>query len=207
MTLPTVNDSDGRNSVMSTQVWMFKRTGNLNVYDQTDNPLAWNWYAGSTADQNIQWTFNDRTSSPKWTIYPKTNINDFAIAHAGFTPYRLAMSNSGSTQINSELTQTIDFNVTSGTSTGGIRFGNGAGSAVATVSSSGKGTFNGGVQVGSSGTALTKMAKYTATLSPAAVSAVSTCAAQSFTVTGVAAGDMFVAVQKPTEQAGLNVDH
>lgn len=110
------------------------------------------------------------------------------------------MSNSGSTQINSKLTQTIDFNVTSGTSTGEIRFGNGAGSAVATVSSSGKGTFNGGVQIGSNGTALTKMAKYTATLSPAAVSA-NTCTAQSFTVTGVAAGDMFVAVQKPTEPA------
>ena len=206
VTLPTVNDSDGRNSVISTQVWMFKRTGNLSVYDQTDNPMIWNWYAGNTADQNIQWTFNDKSSSPKWTIYPKTSINDFAIAHAGFTPYRLALSNTGSTQMNSESTQTIDFNVTSGTSTGGIRFGNGAGSAVATVNASGKGTFNGGVQIGSNGTSLTKMAKYTATLSPTAVAA-NTCAAQSFTVTGVAAGDMFVAVQKPTEQAGLNVDH
>jgi hypothetical protein len=206
VTLPVVTDSDGRNSVISTQVWMFKRTGNLSVYDQTDNPMIWNWYAGNTADQNIQWTFNDKSSSPKWTIYPKTSINDFAIAHAGFTPYRLALSNSGSTQMNSESTQTIDFNVTSGTSTGGIRFGNGAGSAVATVSASGKGTFNAGVQIGTNGTALTKMAKYTATLSPTAVAA-NTCAAQSFTVTGVAAGDMFVAVQKPTEQAGLNVDH
>lgn len=121
---------DGRNSVISTQVWMFKRTGNLSVYDQTDNPLVWNWYAGATADQNIQWTFNDKSSSPKWTIYPKTSINDFAISHSGFTPYRLALSNSGGTQMNSESTQTIDFNVTSGTSTAGVRFGNDAGSAM-----------------------------------------------------------------------------
>ncbi|HLH05685.1 MAG TPA: glycosyl hydrolase family 28-related protein [Terriglobales bacterium] len=206
VTLPVVTDADGRNSVMSTQVWMFKRTGNLNVYDQTDSPLIWNWYSGATADQNIQWIFNDKSSSPKWTIYPKTSINDFAIAHAGFTPYRLALSNSGSTQLNSEATQTLDFNVTSGTSTGGVRFGNGAGSTVATVTSSGKGTFNGGVQIGTNGTALTKMAKYTATISPSAVAA-NTCATQSFTVTGVATGDMFVAVQKPTEQTGLNVDH
>ncbi len=206
VTLPTVNDSDGRNSILSTQIWMFKRNGNMSVYNPTDSALVWNWYTGATADQNIQWTFNDKSSSPKWTIYPKTSINDFAISHSGFTPYRLAMSNSGSTQINSESTQTIDFNVTSGTSTGGIRFGNGAGSAVATVNASGKGTFNGGVQIGTNGTALTKMAKYTATLSPTAVAA-NTCAAQSFTVTGVASGDMFVSVLKPTEQAGLNVDH
>src|SRR5690242_17593737 len=44
-----------------------------------------------------------------------------------------------------------------------------------------------------------------ASRSPTAVAA-NACPAQSFTVAGVAAGDMFVAVQKPNGEAGLNVD-
>lgn len=45
---------------------------------------------------------------------------------------------------------------------------------------------------------------YRPTLSPAAV-AVSTTAEQTFTVTGVAAGDVVTAVNKPTAQAGLGI--
>jgi len=54
-----------------------------------------------------------------------------------------------------------------------------------------------------SGTALTRLAYYTATLSPAQVAA-NTCAEQTFTVTGVTAGDV-VFVNKPTAQAGLGL--
>lgn len=54
-----------------------------------------------------------------------------------------------------------------------------------------------------SGTALTRLAYYTATLSPAEV-AINTCAEQTFTVTGITAGDV-VFVNKPTAQAGLGV--
>lgn len=54
-----------------------------------------------------------------------------------------------------------------------------------------------------SGTTLTVYRRIAATLSPAAVGA-NTCAAQSFTVTGLAAGDILIAVNKPTEQAGLS---
>ena len=57
--------------------------------------------------------------------------------------------------------------------------------------------------IGASGTTLTRYARYAVTLSPAAVGA-NTCAAQSFTVTGLAAGDILIAVSKPTEQAGLS---
>lgn len=54
-----------------------------------------------------------------------------------------------------------------------------------------------------SGTALTRLAYYTATLSPAEVTA-NTCAEQTFTVTGITAGDV-VFVNKPTAQAGLGL--
>lgn len=54
-----------------------------------------------------------------------------------------------------------------------------------------------------SGTALTRLAYYTATLSPAEVAA-NTCAEQTFTVTGITAGDV-VFVNKPTAQAGLGI--
>jgi hypothetical protein len=51
---------------------------------------------------------------------------------------------------------------------------------------------------------LARYGRYTATLSPAAVAA-NTCAAQSFTVNGLLASDILIAVNKPTEQAGLSV--
>lgn len=54
-----------------------------------------------------------------------------------------------------------------------------------------------------SGTVLTRLAYYTATLSPVEVAA-NTCAEQTFTVTGVTAGDV-VFVNKPTAQAGLGL--
>lgn len=54
-----------------------------------------------------------------------------------------------------------------------------------------------------SGTALTRLAYYTATLSPIEV-AVNTCAEELFTVTGITAGDV-VFVNKPTAQAGLGI--
>jgi hypothetical protein len=53
------------------------------------------------------------------------------------------------------------------------------------------------------GTAITRLAYYTATLSPAEVAA-NTCAEQLFTVTGVAATDV-VFGNKPTAQAGLGL--
>lgn len=61
----------------------------------------------------------------------------------------------------------------------------------------------GTVTVGSTGTGLTRIAKYSAALTPSAVSA-NTCAEQTFTVTGVAVGDV-IAVNKPAAQAGLGV--
>jgi hypothetical protein len=54
-----------------------------------------------------------------------------------------------------------------------------------------------------SGTVLTRLAYYTATLTPAEVAA-NTCAEELFTVTGITAGDV-VFVNKPTAQAGLGV--
>ena len=50
---------------------------------------------------------------------------------------------------------------------------------------------------------INRQAKFTASLSPAAVAA-NTCAEQLFTVTGVASGDVVV-VNKPTAQSGLSV--
>ena len=60
-----------------------------------------------------------------------------------------------------------------------------------------------GVKIGSTGTSLTKIAKYTAVLSPAEVAA-NTCAEETFTVTGISTTDV-VFVNKPTAQAGLGV--
>ena len=53
------------------------------------------------------------------------------------------------------------------------------------------------------GTTLTKYSRFSVSLTPVAVAA-NTCAAQSFTVTGIAAADILIAVSKPTEQAGLS---
>lgn len=71
-----------------------------------------------------------------------------------------------------------------------------------TLGVTGASTLTGGVTVGT-GNALTKIAKYTAVLSPAEVGA-STCAEELFTVTGITANDI-VFVNKPTAQAGLGV--
>jgi len=51
-------------------------------------------------------------------------------------------------------------------------------------------------------TAISRYAKYSASLSPAAVAA-NTCAAQNVTVVGVRAGDVVIKAEKPSEQAGL----
>ena len=51
---------------------------------------------------------------------------------------------------------------------------------------------------------LTRLTKFTATLSPVAVAA-NTCAEQAFTVTGVQVGDVVIAANKPTAQAGLGI--
>jgi hypothetical protein len=56
------------------------------------------------------------------------------------------------------------------------------------------------------GTSLTRYARFAVALTPAAVAA-NTCVAQSFTVTGVLAGDFLIGTSKPTEQAGLSVDN
>ncbi|HLZ41966.1 MAG TPA: hypothetical protein VKQ11_13445 [Candidatus Sulfotelmatobacter sp.] len=61
-----------------------------------------------------------------------------------------------------------------------------------------------GLTVGS-GNSMARYARYTATESPAAITA-HTCTARSFTnVTGVLSSDVLIAVSKPTEQAGLAV--
>lgn len=84
-----------------------------------------------------------------------------------------------------------------------ISYGGGA----VTISSAGNITVTpksgGTFTLGSTGTGLTRVAKYSTALTPAAVGA-DTCAEQTFTVTGVAAGDV-VGVNKPTAQAGLGV--
>ncbi len=54
------------------------------------------------------------------------------------------------------------------------------------------------------GTSLARYARFAVTLSPAAVAA-NTCAAQSFTVTGVVSGDILIGANKPSTQAGLSV--
>lgn len=59
------------------------------------------------------------------------------------------------------------------------------------------------IKVGT-GTVLTRYSRYNGVFNPASVAA-NTCAAQSFTVTGVVVGDILIAANKPTEQAGLSV--
>lgn len=71
------------------------------------------------------------------------------------------------------------------------------------TNTTGNATFAGTVRIGSTGTSLTRVTTYTATLTPSAVGA-NTCAEQTFTVTGVNASDL-VFVNKPTAQAGLGV--
>lgn len=71
-----------------------------------------------------------------------------------------------------------------------------------TFAVSGATTQTGALTLGT-GTAMTRLAYYTATLTPAEVAA-DTCAEQLFTVTGIVAGDV-VFVNKPTAQAGLGI--
>jgi hypothetical protein len=83
----------------------------------------------------------------------------------------------------------------------------GYGGASITLTSAGNVTISqksgGTITIGLTGTGLTRIAKYSAALTPSAVPA-NTCAEQLFTVTGIATGDV-VAVNKPTAQAGLGV--
>jgi hypothetical protein len=64
---------------------------------------------------------------------------------------------------------------------------------------------DGGVTFGATGTALQRIAKYTATISPFAVAA-GTCGEQQFPVPGVQAADIVIAVNKPSAQAGLGIE-
>lgn len=86
---------------------------------------------------------------------------------------------------------------------GGVVGLSNAGTAGITVSTAGATAAPVSLTVGPTGVALVKLAKYSATLSPASVAA-NTCAEEAFTVTGVEAGDI-VYVNKPTSQAGLGV--
>jgi hypothetical protein len=65
-------------------------------------------------------------------------------------------------------------------------------------------TFKGPVKIGLDGSDIKQLKRYTPTLSPAAVAA-NTTAEQTFTVTGLAVGDVVIAVNKPTAQAGLSI--
>jgi hypothetical protein len=60
------------------------------------------------------------------------------------------------------------------------------------------------LKVGLDGTDLMQLKRYTPSLSPAQVAA-NTTAEQTFTVNGVAVGDVVVSVNKPTAQAGLGI--
>jgi hypothetical protein len=62
---------------------------------------------------------------------------------------------------------------------------------------------NGLIAGASTNPLLGRYGRYTATISPAQVAA-NTCAAQSFTVTGLLAADVLIGISKPTEQAGLS---
>ncbi|OLC15991.1 MAG: hypothetical protein AUH29_06340 [Candidatus Rokubacteria bacterium 13_1_40CM_69_27] len=60
------------------------------------------------------------------------------------------------------------------------------------------------LKIGVGGTDLKKLVVYSVTLSPAAVAA-NTTAEQTFTVTGVAVGEVVLEAVKPTVQAGLGI--
>jgi hypothetical protein len=60
------------------------------------------------------------------------------------------------------------------------------------------------LRVGVAGSDVKELRRYTPTLSPAAVGA-NTTAEQTFTVAGVAVGDVVISVVKPTAQAGLGI--
>jgi hypothetical protein len=66
----------------------------------------------------------------------------------------------------------------------------------------GKGT--GGVQIGASGTPITELRIFTATIDPASVAA-NTTAEQTFTVTGLTTSHRIIQVIKPTLTAGLGI--
>jgi hypothetical protein len=61
-----------------------------------------------------------------------------------------------------------------------------------------------GIQIGADGTQIAGLAVYTPTLSPAQVAADET-AEQTFPVQGLSVGDIVLAVNKPTAQAGLGI--
>lgn len=60
------------------------------------------------------------------------------------------------------------------------------------------------IKVGPAGTKIGQLARYNPSLSPAIVAA-NTTAEQTFTVNGLAVGDVVISVNKPTAQAGLGI--
>jgi len=63
---------------------------------------------------------------------------------------------------------------------------------------------SGSTQLGTKGTLITKLARYDAVFSPAAVPA-NSCAAQTFSVAGIEAGDVVLAVNTPRSDPGLAI--
>lgn len=109
------------------------KDGGVNIYLQ----------AGATAEQNRTIAFRNRTGGNVWTISTAVagGSTSFAISETGINTWINANSNTDTLALNADGSATIDLNVSNGAGTGGIRFGDGAGNAVASISGKGAARF------------------------------------------------------------------
>jgi hypothetical protein len=113
-----------------------------NVTDASFTALRIRGGATATQNREIRWAgFNNVTDwQDQVSSAHNRNIVDTVSA-----VNRIALTQGGATALNSIGATADNFNITSGTGTGGVAGGDGAGNTTWTITSAGKGTFNGGL--------------------------------------------------------------
>ncbi len=160
----------------------------LQLKNAADSPAVLTLDSGSTAEQANRIYFADRGAN-SWVIQ-KTAGGFFQVLDAeDSNRLRFALTRRSASDLNSAGVSPVRLNVTSGAGAGGTLFGDGQGEAVASVSSAGVGTFNGGAKLSPSGATITAHFSGTASLDFDLSEAGITCQDLTMPVAGASEGN------------------
>lgn len=135
-------DSNGRPADRTKTGVEFNNAADANFY-----PIG--CQAGSTVDENCGFRFRDHTGTIRASV-TRTGGGQYRVTDevTGKIPFEAQMGTNSDTYMRSQGTGANRFNVSNG-GTGGNLFGDGAGNVKATIDSTGKGTFTGGLALAS----------------------------------------------------------
>ncbi len=133
VTLATSTDlnSGSRNTVLSTENYVFHPDGSFEVDTNKDLPMIWKMKVGNTADQHEELLTMDRNYAGVWYWVFKADNGNAGVKSYSTNAFHLLMNpTAGWTWIQSEGTGGIDLNVATGVGSGPVRIGDGANNGV-----------------------------------------------------------------------------